>query len=185
MQYLKQYKLKFISHFKKANWFVCKLHFLFFSRAVFILLVTEFIFLLKWERMVCHLKTLFFTTTENLSLDLILDISPKMQGLFILKRKVETFSFHNAMKQSFLKFECQSELTLLTFFSAKKLIAKTAATKNKPQFFHSFTNFFLKKKIYICNEINKLCKQCLLENLYYILYQNVWALTFHHKLLKK
>lgn len=128
-----------------------------------------------------------FTTMENLSLDLILDISHKMQGLFILKRKVETFSFHDAMKQSFLKFECQSELTLLTFFSAKKLIAKTAATKPNGSSFILSLIFFRKKKkyIYICNEINKLCKQCLLENLYYILYQNVWALTFHHKLLKK
>lgn len=76
-----------------------------------------------------------FTAMENFSLYLFLEISYKIYGLFILKRKVKTFNFHDEMKQSFLNFECQSELTLL---SAEKLIAKKYAT----QFFYH--DFFLK-----------------------------------------
>lgn len=97
---------------------------------------------------------------ENISFYLILEISYKVYRLFILKRKVKAFNFHDEMKQSFLDFECQSELTLL---SGEKLIAKTSCFSSLlPRLF--FVDVF-------CDGFSRLGKQDFLKKLCYKLYQ--------------
>lgn len=115
---------------------------------------------------------------ENISFYLILETSYKMYRLFILKRKVKTFNFHDEVKQFFLDFECQSELTLL---SGEKLIAKNPCFSSLlPQLL--FTGVF-------CDGFNVLGKQGFLEKLCYkLLYTtviNMWYICIMYVTVSK